>query len=125
MYPYFGYYQNPNQVNFAIVMTKYPTTLGGLLKPFESTAAGYKWNYAKGDSLYYVQQEMKPFFHDSVRTIFQQTSQGRGVESCVSENVLKSSVKFVYNFVKPEDRTEIFKHSFVTDPDKFAYFKLS
>ena len=95
------------------------------MKPFKSTALGYKWNYAKGDSLYYVQQEMKPFFHNRVRTIFQHISQGRGVESCVSENVLKSSVKFVYDFVKPEDRTEIFKHSYVTDPDKYAYFKLS
>jgi outer membrane protein assembly factor BamA len=46
------------------------------------------------------------------------------VESCVSETLHKTSLKFVYDFVKPEDRTEIFKHSYITDPDKYAYFKL-
>jgi|LauGreDrversion4_2_1035121.scaffolds.fasta_scaffold618771_1 hypothetical protein len=55
MYPNFGYYQTPSQVHFALVMRKYKTTLGGLLKPLKSTSVGYKWNYAKNDSLYYFQ----------------------------------------------------------------------
>lgn len=53
MYPFFGYYQRPNQVHFAYFVRKYKKNLGGLLKPFKSTAVGYKWNYAKNDSLYY------------------------------------------------------------------------
>ena len=56
MYPYFGYYQNPSQVHFAYFINKYATTLGGLLKPFGPTSVGYKWNYAKNESLYYFQQ---------------------------------------------------------------------
>jgi len=125
MYPYFGYYQNPSQVHFGIVMRKYKTTLGGLLKPFESTAAGYKWNYAKNDSLYYFQQEMKPFYHNRVRTILQEIHQARGIESCVSEDLRKTSLKFIYDFVPPEERTKIFRHSYISDPDQYAYLKVS
>lgn len=125
MYPNFGYYQTPSQVHFALVMRKYKTTLGGLLKPFKSTALGYKWNYAKNDSLYYLQQEFKPFYQNRIRTIVQETHKGRGVESCVSENLRGSSIKFAYDFVLPENRPKIFTHSFVTDPEKYAYLKFS
>ncbi len=55
MYPFFGYYQNPNQVHYAYFIRDYKTTLGGIIRPLKSTAVGYKWNYGKSESLYYFQ----------------------------------------------------------------------
>ena len=105
-------------------LRKYPTTLGGLLKPFESTTVGYKWNYTKNESLYYMQQEFKSLFDGRLRTIYQETDAGRGVEVNVGEAMRKSSVKFEY-ILNHDSRPEIFRHSFVTDPDNFAYLKLT
>jgi len=68
MYPYEGYYQSPNQFHFGLYLRKYQTTLGGLLKPFKSSSAGYKWNYAKNESLYYFAQQFKSLH--GVRTIY-------------------------------------------------------
>lgn len=108
MYNYFGYYQNPNQFHFAYFINKFNTTLGGLLKPFGPMAAGYKWNYAKNESLYYFQQHFKKFYHNQVRTVFQETSNGRGIESCVSESLKKTSIKFEVDLVEQEKRPQIF-----------------
>ena len=66
---------------------------------------------------------MKPFFRNRIRTVFQATRSDRGVESCVSESAWKNSVKFAFDFVPPEERTKIFRHSYVHDPEKFAYLK--
>ena len=46
-FPWFGYFQNSNQIHFMYLFTNYPKNLGGLLKPFLSTTFGYKWNYNK------------------------------------------------------------------------------
>ena len=124
MFPFFGYYQNPNQVNYGFYLRKYPTTLGGILRPFSSTSVGYKWNYAKNDSLYYLRQEMKAFYQNRVRTVFQETSAGKGVEVNVNEALRKSSLKFEID-LWPESRPKIFRHSFITDPDNFAYLKFT
>jgi hypothetical protein len=123
MYPLFGYYQNSNEIHYGLFLRKFNTTLGGLLKPFSSTGAGYKWNYAKNESLYYFRQEFKPIFNEKVRTVYQDVSSGRGVEVLVGEAQRKTSLKFEKD-LKPEKRPDIFRHSFVTDPDNFAYVKL-
>jgi hypothetical protein len=67
---------------------------------------------------------MKPFYHQRIRTLLKYAKLNRGVESCVSENAKKSSITFAFDLVPPEERTKIFRHSYVTDPEKFAYFKL-
>jgi hypothetical protein len=59
-----------------------------------------------------------------VRTIFQNVSSGRGIESNVNEAVDKSSVKFEID-IHPDKRPEIFTHSFISDPDNFIYLKFS
>ncbi|TNV72604.1 hypothetical protein FGO68_gene5401 [Halteria grandinella] len=121
----FGYYQSPNQIHYGYTVRDYKTTLGGLLKPFQSTTAGYKWNYGKNQSLYYLQQEMKPFsaFGNKVRTIYQETSSGRGIETNVGEAVRKSSLLFEVDLF-PGKRPDIFRHSFITDPNNYLYLKL-
>ena len=58
-----------------------------------------------------------------IRTIYQETSAGRGVEVNVAETVKKSSFKFEYDLY-PEKRPEFFTHSAITDPENFIYFKL-
>jgi hypothetical protein len=58
-----------------------------------------------------------------IRTIYQETSSARGVETNVGETSMKSSLKFEMDLF-PEKRPEIFTHSFVNDPDNFVYFKL-
>lgn len=85
----------------AFVMSKYKTTLGGLLKPFQSSMVGRRWNYAKNEFSDYFMQEMKPFYKDRIRTIFKAAKSDRAVESCVSENIWKNSVKFMYDFQEP------------------------
>lgn len=45
------------------------------------------------------------------------------MEVNVAETMKKSSIKFEWD-LNPEERPSIFTHSFVTDPDNFAYFKL-
>jgi hypothetical protein len=58
-----------------------------------------------------------------IRTIYQETSSGRGIEVNVSEAVRKSSFKFEMDLY-PGKRPDIFRHSFITDPNNFLYFKL-
>jgi hypothetical protein len=57
MFPYFGYFQSPNQFHAAYYLRKFTKKGGGIFKPFKSAAVGYKWNYNKGESLYYFEQE--------------------------------------------------------------------
>lgn len=65
---------------------------------------------------------MKPFWGNRIRTIFQETSSSRGVETNVGETAGKSSVKFECD-LWPSQRPELFTHSFVTDPDNYLYLK--
>ena len=68
---------------------------------------------------------MKPFslFGNKIRSIYQETSSGGGIEVNVGEAVRKSSMKFEVDLF-PLKRPDIFRHSFITDPNNFLYFKL-
>lgn len=122
MVPWFGYFQNPNQLHFAYLFTNYPKNLGGLLRPFKTTLFGYKWNYHKGQSFYYMKQEMKPFSEYKIRTYLQEVfTANRPVEVNVSEALNKSSLIFQYDLIS--EQPDIFTDSFVDNPDNFVYLK--
>lgn len=58
-----------------------------------------------------------------MRTFYQITSAGRGVEVNVAEAVQKTSVKFEYD-LSSDHRPSIFRHYFLSDADNFLFFKL-
>ena len=122
--PYFSYFQHPNQLQLAYVIRKLTAKkVGGLLRPFKSSEFGCNYNFAKSAHRLYWLQEFRSLFGKRLTPYYQQVFSRRLVEPCVLEYMYKSAFIMRYDLWK-EEKTKLFRKSYVEDPDNYLYLKV-
>lgn len=125
----YGYFQTPNEVEIGWTVDKHHARLEKM--HFAESSIGTKHRFAKNQRLLFIQQEFEPFWQ--VVPVFRRSWSNRTIEQNCSERMQKTSVTFRRDFRQGlavgledgQDAPNLFKHSFLCNPQNFVYLKLS